>query len=568
MKSKLYLIFLLITFFTSCRDESMEYQLINQAERLLETKPDSAYLLLDSITMADNLSNKLLARWCMLYGKAADKMHEDMPYVSQLLRARTWFEKHGNSSEQAQIGLFLGRSYVEDREYMKAMDAYMQALEVAEKAKKYDLAGYINSYMGDLYTLKGLTKEALNKYNYAANCFLKANNKRSYALGLNFIARTLAFEDSCSLALALRYLLEADSIVTRLQDADAISAIANGLGNIYNIMGYPDKAEAYFLKSLEANQADKASTQLALTDLYMNIGDFEKARFYLNECKRSSQSQETYLGSLFAEYEIERKSNHVELALYNLEQYVEKLDSLYEVTANLDILDAEKRYDHVIILNENAKLHNSNLINIIITIVLIIIGLIIYIIFLNKNKKKNQKLHEHEIKLKDNEEMILKLSFELEKKKNEIILQTSVEKNEKRLSLLKDELLEIENELNLLRKEKIQSSSIAKKIIKLSSKIIPGQKGSLLSDKDWNNLFSLIDQTYISFSHFMSENKYGLSPAEKQYCYLSFLELDIIAESILLNINRDSVSTRRLRVRQKLDCKGKNISLHQFFTSI
>ena len=139
MKNIFFLLLLFVTFLAGCRDESVERQLINEAETLLETRPDSAYQLLDSITLADNLSDKLLARWCMLYGKAADKVVEDMPYVSQLLRARTWYEKHGTPYEQAQIGLFLGRSYVEDREYMKAMDAYTQALNIAKKQKSITL---------------------------------------------------------------------------------------------------------------------------------------------------------------------------------------------------------------------------------------------------------------------------------------------------------------------------------------------------------------------------------------------------------------------------------------------
>lgn len=171
MKNTIYLVLLLTVFFTGCRNEIKEQQLIDRAETLLEIDSDSTYLLLDSITMADNLSDKLLARWCMLYGKAADKVHKDMPYVSQLLRARTWYEKHGTPYEQAQIGLFLGRSYVEDREYMKAMDAYTQALDVAERAKEYNVAGYICSYMGDLYELKGFFQETLDKYNQSADYF-------------------------------------------------------------------------------------------------------------------------------------------------------------------------------------------------------------------------------------------------------------------------------------------------------------------------------------------------------------------------------------------------------------
>ena len=46
MKNILCLLILTITLLTSCRNESTERQLINDAEALLETKPDSAYLLL------------------------------------------------------------------------------------------------------------------------------------------------------------------------------------------------------------------------------------------------------------------------------------------------------------------------------------------------------------------------------------------------------------------------------------------------------------------------------------------------------------------------------------------
>lgn len=565
MKNIFYLLFLLITFFTSCRNESTESQLINDAEALLEMKPDSAYLLLDSITMADNLSDKLLARWCMLYGKAADKVHEDMPYVSQLLRARTWYEKYGTPYEQAQIGLFLGRSYVEDREYMKAMDAYAQALDIAEKAKEYNVAGYISSYMGDLYANKGLFKETLNKYNQAANCFLKAGNKRSYALGLNFIARTLAAEDSCSLA--LKYLLEADSIVTNLQDSSAISSIANGLGNVYEILGDTFKAEAYFFKSLEANPLDRATNYLALSDLYLNEGNMDKARFYLNESKILTINEYTPIAVIYTEYEIEKRCNNTELALSNLEKYVEKVDSIHNSTINLDILDAEKRYNHVVLLNENNKLHIKNLFNIIGLTVTIIIGLIMFIIYQHKNKMKSKKIYEQEIKLKQNDIKINKLSFELKKKNDELLLQESLEDNEYRLNKIKNDILEISDELIVLRKEKLLSSNIVKRMIKLSLKVIPG-KESQLTDKEWLNYKNVIDQIYTSFYDFIISNNNGLTPAEIQYCYLSFLELDTTSESILLNINPESVSKRKLRVRQKLGYTGKKTSLYHCFVNI
>lgn len=563
MKNIFCLSLILITFFTSCRDESIERQLINEAEAILQQKPDSAYMLLDSITMADNLSDKLLARWCMLYGKAADKVYKDMPYVSQLKRARTWYEKHGTPYEQAQIGLYLGRSYVEDREYMKAMDAYVQALNVAEKAKEYNVAGYICSYMGDLYELKGLSTESFKKYNQSGNYFLKAGNKRSYALALKYAARSLAVEDSCSLA--LEYLLKADSVVTDLQDMNAISSIANGLGNVYAMLGNMDKAETYLLKSLEANILDRSPNYLALSDLYIEKGDFEKARYYLDKSKTPTANEDTPIAALYTEYEIEKKCNNIQLALSHLEQYVDKLDSVYNSSINLDILDAEKRYDHVLLLNENTKLYHNNLINIFFINIIVIIGLILFLVYLYKNKEKNRRLYEQEIKLKENDIKIYELSSELERKKSELSLQNSLESNEKRLKNIKNDIAGIENEIILLRKEKLSSSLIAKKIIKLSQKVVAGSDKSLLTNKDWATIQTTIDQIYTSFKKLLDSVE--LTASEKSYCYLSFFELDIKAESILLNINPLSVTKRRYRIRQKFGITGEDISLYKYFLS-
>lgn len=562
MKYIFYLLLVGITFFTSCRNESTERQLINDAEALLISNPDSAFLLLDSITMADNLSGKLLARWCMLYGDVADKLHKDMPYVSQLLRARTWYKKHGTPYQQAQIGLYLGRSYVEDKEYMKAMDAYVQALDIAEKAKEYNVAGYISSYMGDLYDLKGFFQETLDKYSQSVDYFLKADNKRSYALALKFMAQTLAFEDSCSLA--LDYLLKADSIATSIQDSSAMSVIANGLGNVYSMLGDMTRAEMYLLKSLKANSFEKAPSYLALSKLYVDMGDYDKARLYLHKSKMEpTTDQYIPITYLYREHEIEKRCNNTELALSILEQCVEKVDSFYNSTINLDVLDAEKRYNHVILLNENNKLRNKNLIDAILLTVIIIVCMIVFVIYQYRNKLKNKKLYEQEIKLKQNDIRIYELSSELERMTNELSTQESIESNEKRLDQLKNNIVDIKNELTALKKEKLLTSPIVNKIIKLSLKIVPG-KGSPLTDRDWLNLRNVINQTYGSFHDFVVNNEFGLTPAELQYCYLSFLELDIKSESVLLNINPESVSKRKLRIRQKLGSVGCNMPLYQY----
>ena len=61
MRHLLILILLLSTLsFIGCKDESEATYLIDRAESLLKSDPDSSLILLDSIAVPDNLSDSLL----------------------------------------------------------------------------------------------------------------------------------------------------------------------------------------------------------------------------------------------------------------------------------------------------------------------------------------------------------------------------------------------------------------------------------------------------------------------------------------------------------------------------
>ena len=111
MRHLLILISLLSTLsFIGCRDESDAIYLIDRAESLLKSDPDSSHILLDSIAVPDNLSDKLLARWCMLSGKVADTLYTDL-LCTTLLRAQAYYKSHGTKQESSEglvcIGAFV-----------------------------------------------------------------------------------------------------------------------------------------------------------------------------------------------------------------------------------------------------------------------------------------------------------------------------------------------------------------------------------------------------------------------------------------------------------------------------
>lgn len=348
------LLLTLFVIFFSCHNDQTIPHLLDRAESFVETQPDSAEIFLDSIQTPDKLNDRLFARWCFLQSKTADKLHKDMPYVEQLSRALQWYTEHGTTEQQAWTGLYLGRSYAEDKLFIPATNAYSDALEIALEGNIYNVAGYICSYMGDLYTYTGQRSEERRKFEEAAKYFKKSGNIRSYAFALRDIAQTWVFEDSC--LIALDYMVKADSIATELNNPKETREIANNLGNVYEMLGEKEKAKQYFLKSMALDTTNIAPSLLALSSLYYNNDMLDSARYYLQKADRPTSNLHTPIDRLYMGYLIEKDANETDKALNYLEQNIEAKNSLYNKEIQVDIIDAEKRHNLTILLKQYKDL--------------------------------------------------------------------------------------------------------------------------------------------------------------------------------------------------------------------
>lgn len=568
----LILISLLSTLsFIGCRDESDATYLIDRAESLLKSDPDSSLILLDSIAVPDNLSDKLLARWCMLYGRVADTLYTDLPYIQQLLRAQAYYEDHGTKQEQAKIGLYLGRSYVEDKENEKAMKVYLQALDIALRCEDYNQAGYICSYMGDLYDFEGDYLLGKDKYKEAESYFRKAGNMRSSAFALQDIGRMYAFSDS--LDIALTFLLKADTIIVEVGDSSDIGTIYNGIGNIYNMLDNKELAKLYLWKDINMSDFDDAPSYRTLAGIYIEEGDFKNARICLEKASVPSFNDMTRFSVLYGYSLLEKAEGNWEKAWFYLDEYNSASDSILTIRNRENIIKMEKEYEHLKISLENMRLRSDKQTYLIYLIISVSILLILLWVFQIRIDRKNKRLLKQEIDLsnKSNELFRLRDNLRIKQDRLEALSILLSEKNEKLNELdsrekLEKEYEQIKKEEETLvlriaerRKDLFLSSAIAKKVIKLSQKVVPGATKSPLSEKDWQNMITQVNEVYPFLADRLAA--FNLSAAELRYCYLSLLGLDSIGESILLHIQPDSVNKRRQRVRQRLGIIAKELDL-------
>ena len=572
MRHLLILISLLSTLsFIGCRDESDAIYLIDRAESLLKSDPDSSHILLDSIAVPDNLSDKLLARWCMLSGKVADTLYTDLPYVQQLLRAQAYYKSHGTKQEQAKIGLYLGRSYVEDKENEKAMKVYLQALDIALRSEDYNQAGYICSYMGDLYDFEGNYLLGKDKYKEAESYFRKAGNMRSSAFALRDVGRMYAFSDS--LDIALIFLLKADTIIVEVGDSSDIGTIYNGIGNIYNMLGNKELAKLYLWKNVNMSDFDDAPSYRTLAGIYIEEGDFKNARICLEKASVPSFNDMTRFSVLYGYSLLEKAEGNWEKAWFYLDEYNSASDSILTIRNRENIKKIEKEYEHLKISLENMRLKSDKQKYFIYWVISVSILLILLWVFQIRIDRKNKRLLKQEIdlsnksnelfRLRDNlrnkQDRLEALSIQLSEKNEKLNELDSREKLEKEYEQIKKEEETLVLRIAERRKDLFLSSAIAKKVIKLSQKVVPGATKSPLSEKDWQNIITQVNEVYPFLADRLAA--FNLSAAELRYCYLSLLGLDSIGESILLHIQPDSVNKRRQRVRQRLGIIAKELDL-------
>ena len=533
------LLFMLLCF--SCVDSSESDRFMDNAEAIYVANPDSAQFLLDEAEFLISEDGDF-ARWCMLSGKIEDERRKNknpkplLP-VSRWLRAKEYYDKHGNSEDKAYIRLYLGRSLYDDGKYDEATNLYKEGLDLAQKAHAYSLSGYLSSYLGDIYLVKMMATEAMEKYKDAADFHQKGGNKRSWALALKELSISYAYNELYDDALFV--LNKADSIIKMTDDEFAKSIIVNSFGILYEEMLDYEAAENFYLKSLEVHSLDQSTVYSNLSFVSIKKGDIYKARQYLNEAI-------PYLAKdivLYQNYKIQRLDNNIDSSLFYLELYNECLDSIHEDIKKINVHEIEKKYDKSQIINEknHIQLHLQRLI-----IFGLVFFMVIFIVFLIYNKFKNDQLRLREKAVKELDIEYRYLSAQLKEKER---LLGEKEK-------LSEDFLILKRKLELIRKtlfegkiELIKQSPAGRKIVEVSSNGLTS-KSKKLKEEEWNGLKLTIKKFFPELYALIIEATVHSSEGSSRLCLLSFFDLTTKDEAFLLSKNVDAVRQNRTRLRR------------------
>lgn len=121
-----------------CRDKTE--RLMDTAESLLDSQPDSSLVILESLSTADFKGDNQRARYSLLYSKALDKNYIDIASDSLILPALNYYGDKENE-ESMMAWYYNGVVHKNAHDYMPAMVSFDESQRIAEKTGNYHYQG-------------------------------------------------------------------------------------------------------------------------------------------------------------------------------------------------------------------------------------------------------------------------------------------------------------------------------------------------------------------------------------------------------------------------------------------
>ena len=556
---------------TGCGERRDLPKLFDRVERLLPSHPDSARTLLNSVLQPDELGDKWLAHWCMLQGQIADSLYSELPFSKYMERANDYYRANGSPREQARIGLYLGRAYVQEKAYEKATIAYVDALETAKQAKDYNQAGYISSYMGDLYDFEDDYPSGKAKFLQAERYFRQAGNLRSAALALRDAGRMCAFADSAEVALP--YLFQADAIINEVGDSSDIASVLNAIGNTYNYLGKTDSAVYYLKKSICVSDVGKGNNYAALANVYIISGKYDEALYCLEQAAKLGDSDELKTVIIYRYYQIEKAKGNYEEALSYMDRFYEISDSIKALQNKENVFETEKRYNTIGIVSDNILLRKKNILLFIGIVFLIALILFVLYIYQRRIAWRNKKISSQKEKIAQKENKIVTLQEGFQDKERELFEKKRIITELESLNLIRKKneqaiqyIETTHQEMKEYQRKLLLSSKLVIKMMNLSKIVKPGQKMPPISPIEWKKYEDLVNEIYPRFENQLS--RYEMIPLERKYCYLNILQLGREGEAILSNLAKDTIKKYRQQLRKTFGIPGREHNLDEFIQNM
>lgn len=235
MKQKLILLSIYTILLAACTGRLSYNRLLVQADSLMQSRPDSALQLLESLetqklsTRADN------AYYALLLTQARDKNFILQTDDTLIKLAIQYYNTQNDNEMLAKAHYYQGCVWRDNNDYPKAINEFLTTLSLTNEKKDTELQSLAYSSMGYLYFLQGLDAEADSIYQLAET--LSYHQKDTVSLVYALSQRGMINLERMHYTEAEQQMLQALSLSQSFSDITIKSPVYESLSFLYDKIG-------------------------------------------------------------------------------------------------------------------------------------------------------------------------------------------------------------------------------------------------------------------------------------------------------------------------------------------
>ena len=537
-------------------------------DSIIEDHADSAQVLLEAFDTSDaSTANHMYHR--LLLAKVSDHLDQLDATTEEAEQLVTYFEDDGDEHLLPIAYYYGGRICAEADNVPQALDYFHKAeilltddhsLPMPKGNRDKSLLSKVYSQMGYLFVYRNMFEEA------------RACSQKSYELdkairdtvGMIFNLRDIgiSYKWADKERDALPYFYQAKYLADEVQDVYMQASISLQLSGTYLDINKLDSAKKYGLPLLNTiAQTDSSAVLSLISNICYKDKNIDSATYFSQLLLRHGRKDaQCHAHRILAEINIRKNRSAEALRHYQayqeLKYWIDKANSTEEIAQANSAYNYQKKEAE----NYELKIENDRKEKILLmTVAAIIVLVLVFFLFFNRYR------HRQAAKLKELErikEEQFRQSEEYRKQSRqriaelEVQLQDAGTANDNLRQQLENEKgkLEASLEMAILKEREskqslciIRDSNVYCRILRLTNEGSP----QTITDEDWQELSSIINQECKGFTRRLNELCGKLSEIEYRVCLLIKADTDLNKMAEILIKAQPTISTTRSRLYQK-----------------
>lgn len=513
---------------SSCSSPSVKNQLLLCADSLMETYPDSALSILESITYPQKMPRADRALYALLLTQARHKNYIALEDDSLIKTAVDYYGDKKKSLRAAKAHYYWGAIYSEKGYASFAVEEYLTAIRLMPVRNEFLAMIYDN--LAECYEEDRLYNVAIENYR-AAYQILKGKDEQTYPM--RGIARVFLLQNEKDSA--LYYYQQALDCALADQDSSLIGALYHDLAMVYSEKKDYIQADKFVSKAILLQGQDAINTCLSKAQIMLNLNKLDSASYFFS---KNMDELDIYGKAVCYDgmYQIAKRKGEWKTATENMDAYKILYDSMQIMTDNEELnrlMDKHQLEEHKRLLSE----HTRTLIFSLITAFSSLMIICVFCFMWNDRKRKKHYIAlQHELTQKRVDTMLLK-EEELSESNKEHIDKKRSELTEQQIQLCISVLKTTDcyDQLEALERATPKQLLVMRSLRK-----------EIRSD---------ISNAFVDVMMNLKERYPALTGDDVFFCVLSLLCCSKTVVMELMDATSDALKTRKNRIKNKMNAQ-------------